>query len=305
MGDIKLGLIESFLLGATSAAIVKTGVAPIERTKLIFQTSNEVHRIKPWMEPHKGLLDCISRTYKIEGIRSFWRSNSVACFTYIPQQVLSIGFYGIIKNLFKPEQSDGQLLRFTKNIASGSACGVATLLFTYPLEFTRVKLATDIKLSSKAPYQHASAFSVFKKNKRLRRCYHGFFISCAGIMVYRGCYFGLYDSLKPIILSSDAGDVSRFCLGYSVTVASGLIAYPFDTIRCRRIVNMDHPVKSYKYTGSIDCAVKIVKNEGFMSLMKGASVGILRGVAGAGILVGVDKLEEIYSNMREKQLRQE
>ena len=41
-----------------------------------------------------------------------------------------------------------------------------------------------------------------------------------------------------------------------------------------------------KYKGSIDCGVQILKNEGFMSLMKGAGANILRGVAGAGVLAG-------------------
>merc|ERR1712176_826591 len=40
-----------------------------------------------------------------------------------------------------------------------------------------------------------------------------------------------------------------------------------------------------KYKGSIDCAVQIMKNEGFMSMMKGAGANILRGVAGPGVLV--------------------
>jgi solute carrier family 25 (adenine nucleotide translocator) protein 4/5/6/31 len=30
--------------------------------------------------------------------------------------------------------------------------------------------------------------------------YRGFTISCAGIIVYRGLYFGIYDSLKPVVL---------------------------------------------------------------------------------------------------------
>jgi solute carrier family 25 (adenine nucleotide translocator) protein 4/5/6/31 len=30
--------------------------------------------------------------------------------------------------------------------------------------------------------------------------YRGFAISCAGIVVYRGLYFGIYDSLKPVVL---------------------------------------------------------------------------------------------------------
>ncbi|KAF6157683.1 hypothetical protein GIB67_037256 [Kingdonia uniflora] len=35
--------------------------------------------------------------------------------------------------------------------------------------------------------------------------YRGFNISCVGIIVYRGLYFGMYDSLKPL-LPSDMQD---------------------------------------------------------------------------------------------------
>jgi solute carrier family 25 (adenine nucleotide translocator) protein 4/5/6/31 len=31
--------------------------------------------------------------------------------------------------------------------------------------------------------------------------YRGFFIFCAGFVVYRGLYFGMFDSLKPVVLS--------------------------------------------------------------------------------------------------------
>jgi solute carrier family 25 (mitochondrial adenine nucleotide translocator), member 4/5/6/31 len=30
--------------------------------------------------------------------------------------------------------------------------------------------------------------------------YGGFTVSCVGIVVYRGLYFGMYDSLKPVVL---------------------------------------------------------------------------------------------------------
>ena len=46
-----------------------------------------------------------------------------------------------------------------------------------------------------------------------------------------------------------------------------------------------------KYKGSIDCGMQILKNEGFMSMMKGAGANILRGVAGAGVLAGFDKFQ--------------
>lgn len=129
--------------------------------------------------------------------------------------------------------------------------------------------------------------------------YRGFVISCVGIIVYRGCYFGFYDTLKPIVIGSDANVALSFALGYIVTITSGLISYPIDTIRRRMMMTSGQAVK---YKGSIDCTVQILKNEGFMSLMKGAGANILRGIAGAGVLAGFDKFQEIYINMRKRQL---
>ena len=49
-----------------------------------------------------------------------------------------------------------------------------------------------------------------------------------------------------------------------------------------------------KYKNSMDCFMQVCKNEGFMSLMKGAGANILRGVAGAGVLAGFDKFQQLY-----------
>ena len=53
-----------------------------------------------------------------------------------------------------------------------------------------------------------------------------------------------------------------------------------------------------KYTGSIDCFLKIVKNEGYGALMKGGFINIFRGIAGAGVLSSFDKFIEIYSGIK-------
>lgn len=52
-----------------------------------------------------------------------------------------------------------------------------------------------------------------------------------------------------------------------VTITSGLISYPIDTVRRRMMMTSGEAVK---YKGSLDCAVQVVKSEGFMALMKGA-----------------------------------
>merc|ERR1711994_545682 len=81
-------------------------------------------------------------------------------------------------------------------------------------------------------------------------------------------------------------------------MGAGLMSYPIDTIRRRMMMTSGGGVK---YKGSIDCGVQILKNEGFMSMMKGAGANILRGVAGAGVLAGFDKFHAMYIKKRTRQ----
>ncbi len=51
--------------------------------------------------------------------------------------------------------------------------------------------------------QFAGLIDVFRQILRsdgVPGVYRGFVISCASIALYRGCYFGFFDSLKPVVL---------------------------------------------------------------------------------------------------------
>ena len=114
--------------------------------------------------------------------------------------------------------------------------------------------------------------------------------SVAGIIVYRGLYFGMYDSLKPVLLTGALSDnfLASFLLGWGVTTGAGIAAYPLDTIRRRMMMTSGEAVK---YSSSLDAFRQIVAKEGVKSLFRGAGANILRGVAGAGVLSIYDKLQ--------------
>lgn len=303
MGDVKLSFAENFALSGVAAVVSKTAAAPIERVKLLVQNQDEMIKQGKLTEPYKGVIDCTARTFKTEGLIPFWRGNLANCIRYFPTQALNFAFKDKIKMMFKQKKEDPYLVNFTKNIASGGFAGAMSLCFVYSLDFARTKLANDTKSAKKGgEREYNGLVDVYRKTLKsdgIQGLYRGFVISCVGIIVYRGCYFGFYDSLKPIILGDDAGLFTSFCLGYGVTVTSGLISYPIDTIRRRMMMTSGQAVK---YKGSIDCTVQILKNEGFMSMMKGAGANILRGVAGAGVLAGFDKFKEVYIGMRKKQM---
>ena len=122
--------------------------------------------------------------------------------------------------------------------------------------------------------------------------YRGFIPSVVGIVVYRGLYFGLYDSLKPILLPGKLSEnfLASFFLGWGVTTTAGLASYPLDTIRRRMMMTSGGGVA---YKSMFHAASSIIAAEGAFSLMKGAGANILRGIAAAGTIAGYDKLQQV------------
>ena len=67
--------------------------------------------------------------------------------------------------------------------------------------------------------------------------YRGFVISCIFIFIYRGLYFGIYDSVKPLLPDNlNNNMLVNFLLGWVITVSAGTAAYPIDTIRRRMMM---------------------------------------------------------------------
>lgn len=298
--DKRLNWAENFALSGAAAVLSKTASAPIERVKLIIQNQDEMIKSGRLDRPYKGVTDCFKRVTTEEGVASFWKGNLANCLRYFPTQALNFAFKDSIKQMFKEKKTDTYTTKFGKNVMSGGAAGALSLLFVYSLDFARTRLANDVKSAKKGATQerqYKGLIDVYKQTLRtdgVAGLYRGFVISCVGIIVYRGFYFGLYDTIKDAI-DPNAGFLKSFGLGYLVTVSAGLLSYPVDTIRRRMMMKSGEAVK---YKGSLDCAWQIYRGEGFFSFFKGAGANILRGMAGAGTLAGFDQFQEIYIKAR-------
>ena len=56
-----------------------------------------------------------------------------------------------------------------------------------------------------------------------------------GIIVYRGAYFGFYDTAKGVLFKDEknANIIAKWAVAQTVTAAAGICSYPFDTVRRR------------------------------------------------------------------------
>jgi len=297
MADKKLGFAENFMLSGVAAGVSKTAAAPIERVKLLVQNQDEMIKQGRLDKPYTGVLDCTRRVLSTEGVYPFWRGNLANVLRYFPTQALNFAFKDAIKVAFATPKDASNAKKFTMNILSGGMAGTCSLLFVYSLDYARTRLANDAK-GKGGERQFNGLIDVYTKTLKsdgIQGLYRGFAISAVGIFIYRGMYFGLFDTLKPLLLGDNPNVTLSFLLGWGVTITAGLMSYPIDTIRRRMMMTSGGGVK---YKGSIDCGIQILKNEGFMSMMKGAGANILRGVAGAGVLAGFDKFQAMYISWR-------
>ncbi|CAF1457756.1 unnamed protein product, partial [Adineta steineri] len=115
----------------------------------------------------------------------------------------------------------------------GGIAGALSLGCMYSLVNARQRRLADFKLG-KSKLTFNSLIDVYRKTlltEGIGGLYRGFVIACLHAIIYRGCYFGFYDTLKTILLGQNPNFFLSFILAYGVTAVSDLIAWPFDTIR--------------------------------------------------------------------------
>lgn len=279
--------------GGTAAAISKTAVAPIERVKLLLQVQDASSTIAV-DKRYKGIIDVLVRVPKEQGFTALWRGNLANVIRYFPTQALNFAFKDTYKKMFMEglDKKKDFWKFFAGNLASGGAAGATSLCFVYPLDFARTRLAADIGKGANREFKGlADCLIKVVKSDGPIGMYRGFFVSVQGIIIYRAAYFGMFDTAK-ILLASE-GKLNFFvawAVAQVVTVGSGILSYPWDTVRRRMMMQSGR--KDVLYKNTLDCAKKIIKNEGISAMFKGALSNIFRGTGGALVLAIYDEIQK-------------
>ena len=273
-GGITAFLID-FCAGGVAGAVAKTATAPIERVKLLIQTQDANPRIiSGEVARYTGIVNCFTRVSAEQGFSAFWRGNTVNVIRYFPTQAFNFAFKDTFKNMFPKYDSKKEFWKFFgANMASGGLAGAGSLTIVYPLDYARTRLASDV--GSGTPQFEGLADCIKKTMAQggFFSMYAGFGVSVVGIVAYRGPYFGVYDTLKELNpFKKDTGMLglaSKFAIAQATAIIAGFISYPFDTVRRRLQMQAEKPKEQWLYNGTLDCAVKIVKDEGNLARGRG------------------------------------
>lgn len=279
----------NFINGGIAGAISKTVAAPAERMKLLMQTQSVNAKVGA---EYKGVMDCLTRTIKSDGFWSLWRGNWANVVRYFPTQALNFAF----KDYFEAFNTYDPILEsknfFIANVVSGGVAGALTAFLVYPLDFARTRLGADI--GRKKARQFTGIYDCIRSIYKLdgiKGLYRGIVPATVGIFIYRGLYFGAYDSGKKLYFNENSSTLLKFFFAQICVLLSEGIAYPTDTVKRQLMLQAGENVK---HKGSVELTIDIYKKQGLAGFWKGYISNIFRSVGGSLCLILYDEFGEKF-----------
>lgn len=268
-------LTASFLSGACAGAFAKTVIAPLDRTKIIFQVSQTQFSYRKFKE-------IIIRGYQKHGILHLWRGNSASMVRIAPYAAIQFTAHEQLK-IFLANKNQDSYPNLKRFFAGSLAGGIASFL-TYPLDMIRARMAVVGKKKYKT-LRHA-IMSVYKQ-EGIRTFYNGFIPTIIGIVPYAGTSFYVNGTLKKEYFKIYPGEPLttpyQLLFGGIAGACGQSLSYPLDIIRRRQQTDgLDG--KGYRYRSMIWTIKYILHTEGLIKgLYKGLSINFLKGPIAVGI----------------------
>ncbi|CAL8345527.1 unnamed protein product [Merluccius merluccius] len=268
--------LNSLLSGGLAGAVAKTSVAPLDRTKIIFQGKPQASCVEAYR--------LIYRTYLKDGFLSLWRGNSATMVRVIPYAAIQFGAHEKYKMLlggYYGFQGKEALPLFPRFLA-GAMAGSTAVTVTYPLDMVRARMAVTPK------EMYGNIVHVFRRISReegLKTLYRGFTPTILGVVPYAGLSFFTYETLK-IRHAERSGRpqpyaYERLAFGACAGVLGQTASYPLDVVR-RRMQTAG--VTGHTYGTIVGTMREIVAEEGVVrGLFKGLSMNWVKGPIAVGI----------------------
>ncbi|XP_076889221.1 mitochondrial carrier protein CoAc2-like isoform X2 [Bidens hawaiensis] len=273
------------IAGGVAGGVAKTVVAPLERLKILFQTRSEFQNI--------GLLASFRRIAKTEGLLGFYSGNGASVARIVPYAALHYMAYEQYRrqiNYHFPAMGNGPVV----DLVAGSLSGGTAVLFTYPLDLVRTKLAYQVvdtpKLNVKGAMVREQAFRGIRdcftktyKDAGMRGLYRGVAPSLYGIFPYAGLKFYFYEEMKSHVPDDYKKNIIvKLACGSVAGLLGQTFTYPLDVVRrqmqVQRLRNSNSAVK-----GTIGTLFMIIQKEGWKQLFSGLSINYLKAVPSVAV----------------------
>ncbi|KAK7245516.1 hypothetical protein RIF29_40362 [Crotalaria pallida] len=278
---------KELLAGGIAGGFAKTVVAPLERVKILFQTRRaEFHST--------GLLGSASRIAKTEGILGFYRGNGASVARIIPYAAIHFMSYEEYRRWIMqtfPHVPTGPSL----DLVAGSLSGGTAVLFTYPLDLIRTKLAYQIvsptklnasgMIHSEQVYKGIlDCFAKTYKEGGFRSLYRGVAPTLVGIFPYAGLKFYFYEEMKRHVPEEYKKSITvKLACGSVAGLLGQTFTYPLEVVRRQMQVQKFVASDNAELKGTLKSLAVIAQKQGWKQLFSGLSINYIKVVPSVAI----------------------
>jgi solute carrier family 25 (adenine nucleotide translocator) protein 4/5/6/31 len=256
----------------------------MQRVKVLLQVQ-EVSLVAV-QDRYKGIVDCLVRIPREQGVLAFWRGNGVNVARMIPNSAIKFATYDRYKKLAFPEGGESAYSggeQFARRMMCGALSGMSTILPVYPMDLARTRLTADVAVQRRYTGL-VDCLAKTKQTEGVRGLYKGLAISLAGIIPYLAISLSMYDTMKSWARGNGYSQTPflNFLMGSLAAVMGQTISYPLDTVR-RHLQVSGALGQTDRYSGTTDCVRKIFKSAGWRGFYRGVLANGLRAAPQTGI----------------------
>ncbi|KAH7345888.1 mitochondrial 2-oxodicarboxylate carrier protein-like protein [Pyrenochaeta sp. MPI-SDFR-AT-0127] len=177
-----------------------------------------------------------------------------------------------------PAQQTPQVLPFRYQFAAGAVAGISEILVMYPLDVvkTRIQLQHGRVTGGEGYNGVLDCFRKIIRNEGITRLYRGITAPILMEVPKRAIKFSANDSFAPFYQNIFSAPILTQPLailtGASAGATESLVVVPFELLKIR----LQDKTSASRYTGLLDCLVKVVKQEGPLALYNGFEATLWR-----------------------------
>lgn len=189
-----------------------------------------------------------------------------------------------------------------EHLIAGISGGVTSTLILHPLDVIKIRFAVNDGRMTTVPKYNGiiNAFRTIYRQESFKGLYKGVAPNILGAGASWGLYFFFYNAIK---LKLQKGNIdTKLGAGTHLLAASEagfitlLITNPIWIVKTRLCLQYGS-VSTMKYTGTVDCLVKIYQADGFKGYYKGLLPGIFGVSHGAIQFMVYEELKKIHSQI--------
>ena len=277
----------TFALGSVAGAFGATAVYPIDLVKTRMQNQRAI----AGELMYKNWIDCFKKVIKHEGVFGLYRGLGPQLVGVAPEKAIKLTVNDLVRSLLTDKESGK--ITLASEIMAGCAAGGSQVVFTNPLEIVKIRLQIQGEAAKALDNVPRPTAVTIVRNLGLFGLYKGATACLLRDIPFSAIYFSVYSHLKKDLFN-EGRDGKRLGLGellISGAVAGMPAAYfttPADVIKTR--LQVEARTGETHYSGLVDAAKKIYREEGFRAFFKGGPARVVRSSPQFGVTLMVYEL---------------